>query len=479
MIQLEGVHYTYPVKTEKALRDITLTCEPGRCVMVVGPSGSGKTTLCLAAGGILRHEFGGTLEGTVSIAGTDIATYRSLPEIAATVGIAFDDPEAQLIFTTVEEEILSALEGRGLDPAEAEERLEAILAMTDLTHLRDRAPHALSGGQKQRVVLAATLALGTDILILDEPTTELDEQGIRSILGILKSAKAQGRTILLTDHGIDGLREVVDTLVVLEGGRITAAGPPHAVLREERAKDILSRDYSGLNSHAIPRPAADGAPVIEVRGLAHRYGGIPALRGVDLAIRSGEFVAIVGENGSGKTTLLKHFNGLLKPDSGHVTVLGRDTRFAAVSELARHVGLVFQNPDHMFFQETVRDEIAFGSLNLGIPDPESVVDEVLLQMRLQDVQHIYPRWLSRGERQRLAIGCILAMQPSIIALDEPTTGLDGRETRGILEILKGLQRDGRTIVAVTHNRNIATQCADRVVTMERGMVISDVTVRGE
>ncbi len=479
MIELEEVHYTYPLKTENALSDITLTCEPGRCVMIVGPSGAGKTTLCLAAAGILRHAFGGTLEGTVSIAGTDTAVCCDLQEIAATIGIAFDDPEAQLIFTTVEEEILSALEGRGLEPAEAEERLEALLVMTDLAPLRDRAPHALSGGQKQRVVLAATLALGTDILILDEPTTELDERGIRTILEILQHAKAQGRTILLTDHRLDGLQELVDTLVILEGGRITAAGPPPTVLGEERVREIVYQDFSGLNAPAIPRPAAGSAPAIEVQELTHRYDGIPALQGVNLAIHHGEFVAIVGENGSGKTTLIKHFNGLLKPDSGQVRVMGQDTRHATVSDLARRVGLVFQNPDHMFFQETVRDEIAFGPLNLGIPSPGTAVDEVLLQMRLQGVQHLYPRWLSRGERQRLAIGCILAMQPPVIALDEPTTGLDGRESREILEILKRLQRGGRTIVAVTHNRSIAMQCADRVVTMEHGTVASDVSMRGE
>ncbi|HZD44333.1 MAG TPA: ABC transporter ATP-binding protein, partial [Methanomicrobiales archaeon] len=225
------------------------------------------------------------------------------------------------------------------------------------------------------------------------------------------------------------------------------------------------------------RRERSGQPIIEVQSLTHRYGTIPALQEVDLSILPGEFVAIVGENGSGKTTLIKHFNGLLRPTSGKVLIHGKETSRATVSELARNVGLVFQNPDHMFFRDTVREEIAFGPENLDIPEASAIVEDVLSKVRLSGVQHLYPRWLSRGERQRLAIGCILAMQPPVIALDEPTTGLDGRETREILELLKVLQADGHTIVMVTHNRHIAEKCADRVIQMEKGRIVSD-TDRG-
>ncbi len=226
MIELNNVSYTYPHTVQPALHRITLSLEKGRCVMVTGPSGAGKTSLCLAASGILHHEYGGKKEGSVVIDGKDVTDYSSLSDLAQNVGVVFDDPEAQMIFTTVEEEILSALEHRGLSAAVIEERLSGIMKTTYLEELKDRSPHNLSGGQKQRVALAATLALGNDILILDEPTSELDEHATKRIAEILKDLKDQGKTILLIEHKFGQFREMVDTLIVLENGEITAQGIP-------------------------------------------------------------------------------------------------------------------------------------------------------------------------------------------------------------------------------------------------------------
>lgn len=473
MIGLDHVQYRYPNTRACALDDVSVHIEPGTCVMVTGPSGAGKTTLCLAAAGILHHEYGGRLEGTVILNGRSIGDYENLTAIAATVGISFDDPEAQLIFTTVEEEILSALEHRGLEEHEIAERLEWIMSITRLTDLRHRAPHTLSGGQKQRVVLAATLALGTDILILDEPTSELDGEGTRTIIEILRGLRLQGKTILIVEHKYSGLQNIVDTLILLEKGKITAVGHPEILMRDERVKEIVAADFTDIRRTHPPIGDRHARPIIRATDLVHRYGEIPALNGINLEIMPGESIAVVGENGSGKTTLIKHFNGLLKPTSGTVIVRDTDTANASVTELARHVGLVFQNPDHMFFRDTVRDEVAFGPQNLGIRNHDTLIDRVLSSVRLQHARDIYPRWLSRGERQRLAIACILAMQSPVIVLDEPTTGLDGRESREILEILEGLRVDGHTVIIVTHHRDMATHCCDRIITMEHGQIVSD------
>jgi len=221
-------------------------------------------------------------------------------------------------------------------------------------------------------------------------------------------------------------------------------------------------------------PARNGdSPVIRTDGLSFSYGEGEALSGVDLSISPGEFVAIVGENGSGKTTLVKHFIGLLRPGKGSVMVDGMDAATAAIAKLAHSVGLVFQNPDHMFFADSVFEEVAFGVDNLGIPGREKAVMDALAAVRLTAARDLYPRWLSRGERQRLAIACVLAMQPAVLVLDEPTTGLDGAESREIIAILKQLQENGHTIVMVTHSREIAELCADRVVRLEAGKIISD------
>ncbi|MDD1718990.1 MAG: energy-coupling factor transporter ATPase [Methanoregulaceae archaeon] len=475
MIELESVRYGYPHTKNDAIKDVTLKVGQGTCVMVTGPSGAGKTTLCLAAAGILAHEYGGRKGGTVTIDGRNVNEFKDLSELASRIGVVFDDPDAQLIFTTVEEEILSALERRGLSADEIEERLRTVMEITHLSALKDRAPHTLSGGQKQRVVLATTLALGTDILILDEPTSELDEHGTTSILGILKDLKARGRTILLVEHKFQRMQEIVDTLIVMEGGSIRAKGQPADLLGDPGIRQIVVPDFAGIRQNG--RAAGAGpVPVISLDRLSHSYGDIPALTDVSLSISPGEFVAIVGENGSGKTTLIKHFNGLLRPTAGTVSVRGKDTSGATITELAHDVGLVFQNPDHMFFADTVRDEVAFGPANLGIQDLETVIDRALGKVRLLPAKGLYPRWLSRGERQRLAIACVVAMNPAIIVLDEPTTGLDGKEAREVMEVLKDLQLEGHTVIIVTHSKEIARDVADRVVTMERGRVISDQAV---
>jgi energy-coupling factor transport system ATP-binding protein len=471
MIELNNVSYTYPHTVQPALHRITLSLEKGRCIMVTGPSGAGKTSLCLAASGILHHEYGGKKEGSVVIDNKDVAQYHSLSELAQNVGVVFDDPEAQMIFTTVEEEILSALEHRGLTAAVIEQRLSGIMKITYLEELKDRSPHNLSGGQKQRVALAATLALGNDILILDEPTSELDEHATKRIAGILKDLKDQGKTILLIEHKFSHFREMVDTLIVLENGEITAQGIPDAVLMDTYVRGMVMPDFSTARKNI--RPAIAGEPIISVRNLTHCYGDVKALSGISITIKKGEFIAIVGENGSGKTTLVKHFNRLLSPTSGDVIVNGKNTKECSIATLACDVGLVFQNPDHMFFADTVREEIAYGVKNLGIENSDSIIGAALHDAGLTESADLYPRWLSRGERQRLGIACVVAMQPSVIVLDEPTTGLDGYEALLVIDILKKLQEKGHTIIIITHNRDIAEHCTDRIITMEHGKIISD------
>lgn len=482
MIELENVSYTYPHTVQKALHHLSFTLPEGRCVLVTGPSGAGKTTLCLAASGVLHHEYGGRKEGTVTVEGRNVSAYSGLSDLAQKIGIVFDDPEAQMIFTTVEEEILSALEHRGLDADSIEERLAAVMQLTHLSALRDRSPHRLSGGQKQRVALAATLALGNDILILDEPTSELDEHATGRIVSILRDLKKQGKTILLVEHKFSHFREIVDTLVVMEEAKIAAIGTPADILADDHLRSIVVPDFSGIRSlkssrGGIAHSSSHGAiPVISVKDLSYSYGEISALNSVNLTIRSGEFVAIVGENGSGKTTLVKHLNGLLLPSTGTIMVAGKNTRDCTVTELARDVGLVFQNPDHMFFADTVREEVEFGLKNIGVTGGEAVIEESLHAVGLLHAKDLYPRWLSRGERQRLAIACVIAMKPPVMVLDEPTTGLDGNEARLVMEILKNLQLAGHAIIVITHNQEIAQYCAERVIRMENGRIISDSSV---
>ena len=478
MIQLRNVSYTYPNTTKKVLNNISLDIRPGECVVVTGQAGAGKTTMCLAAAGILQHEYtGGVLEGSITICGQDVKKYRDMSELGSCIGVVFDDSDAQLIFTTVEEEILSGLEHLNLSAEEIEQRLADVMELTQITQLKDRAPHTLSGGQKQRVVIAVTLALGTDVLVLDEPTSELDVNATELILDILAGLKKQGKAILLVEHKINRVARIADQIILLEYGHIALSDTSEVVKADPRFRHdngSLLPDGTGIHLNGQKKnPGSDGSPAIVVSRLVHRYGDIPALDGIDLTFTPGECVAIIGDNGSGKTTLIKHFNGLLHPTEGSVMVKGRDTVRATVTELARDVGLVFQNPDTMLFADTVKEEIAFGLTNMGVEDKDKIIDRVLSQVHLSHARAQYPRALSRGERQRLAVACVIAMQPLIIILDEPTTGLDLKESREVMDILKQFQSEGHAIIIVTHSMGIVDEYADRVIRMGQGKILSD------
>jgi energy-coupling factor transport system ATP-binding protein len=411
------------------------------------------------------------LEGAITILGKDVRDYRSMAEIGRHVGVVFDDADAQLIFTTVEEEVASGLENLGLSREEMQRRLREVMEATGIADLADRAPHTLSGGQKQRVAIAATLALGTEVLVLDEPTAELDAEATGAVSAILRRLSCEGTGVLIIEQKLGELAAIADRMVVVENGAIVSEGSPAQMLHD----GILQRPEGGSARRFAPAgiTQSEAAPVVSVRGLVHRYDGVMAVGGLDLDVAPGEIVAVVGENGSGKTTLVKHFNGLLRPTEGTVIVDGLDAGSVPIAQLARHVGLVFQNPDTMLFAETVEDEVAFGLKNIDSGDPGEPVDAALREVGLLHRKAAYPRSLSRGERQRLAIACVIAMKPKVIVLDEPTTGLDARESGRVMEILARLRQDGRTIIMVTHDMLLGEEYADRIVRMEQGRIVRD------
>ncbi|WP_410509233.1 ABC transporter ATP-binding protein [Methanosarcina hadiensis] len=468
MIELRNFSYTYGAAEKPALKNITLDVKNGELLLVTGHSAAGKTTLALAMAGILHHELGGKIEGNLSFKNKDIKEFDGMKELSRHTGMVFDDAESQLIFTTVEEEILSGLENRGHPGKEVLRRLNEVTKLCEISHLMQRAPHTLSGGQKQKVALAATLALDTEVLILDEATAELDKQAVKKVFSVLKRLKEAGKTIIIVDHNIEDFLEIGDRVVLLEKGEIKAIKSPvdFAVFEDS--------DLS-FNGREHPLPQKEGQPVISVKKLTQRYGDFTALDDLDIEIQSGELVAILGENGSGKTTLVKHFNGLLRPYSGSVTVKGLDTSRIPVNELVKHMGLVFQNPDNMLFEDTVEAEIAFGLNNIGITGSQAAeaITRSLELVNLQGKEKVFPRHLSRGERQRLAVACVIAMRPELVVLDEPTTGLDAEESDRMMQLMKRLQQEGHTIVMVTHNMQIVKNHAERVIRMDAGRIVED------
>lgn len=510
MIRFDQLTYTYPGATMPVLRDLSLQIDEGEMVLVIGPSGAGKSTLLRCLNGLVPHFYGGILSGTVRAAGRDPVSLgpRGMADL---VGFVLQNPEAQFVVDRVEDELAFALENQGIDPLLMRKRVEEVVDQLNIAHLRNRSVSTLSGGERQRVAIAAVMTLQPQVLVLDEPTSQLDPQGAEEVLDTLvKLNRDLGLTVILSEHRLERVIEHVDRILYLPGpGQAPLLDDPRTVLArvditpplvtlakalawsplpltikegrrfvgkatidKSEATSLASR-FSRLS--VIPSPHL---PVsLSVQNLTFAYNGHPALNDVTLQVRKGEFVALMGRNGSGKTTLLKQMVGLLKPDRGRVEVGTRnghdpmDTRQATVEQLIQLVGYVPQNPDALLFNDTVVQELDFTRRGHGLP-PGDYAD-LLAELGLVPYAAHYPRDLSVGERQRVALASILVAEPQILLLDEPTRGLDYRQKEALAAILAREKARGRTVVMATHDVELAASCADRVVILGDGQVVVD------
>ena len=440
----------------------------------------------------------------------EVIAGRRVGELAGVIGMVFQDFEAQLFSSDVTQEMVFGLEQTGVPPAEMAPRVRAALHAVGLAGFEGRDPGTLSGGEKQRLSIAGLLALRPPILVLDEPTTDLDPAGRAEVFAVLACLRRERLAVLLIEHDV-GAAVVADRLLLLRDGVAVADGVPAAVLADVdacraagvRPHDVcrvfaaLALDHPPLDVAAaagrlraaglvpVAPPAGPPGPrverILEVSGLGHRFpDGRDALVDVSLGIGRGEVVAIIGRNGSGKTTLARHLNALLRPTAGRILLEGRDLAALSLEEVAQRVGYVFQDPDHQLFAERVRDEVAFGPRNLGLPsdEVERRVDAALEAVGLgADDGEADPFLLDKGARQRLAVAAILALRPEVLILDEPTTGLDWVQQRRMLELLRALRGAGRTIVIITHTPWVIAEYAERVLLLAGGRVRYDGPVR--
>ena len=510
MIRFDHLSYTYPGASRSVLTDLTLHIDEGEFVLVAGPSGVGKSTLLRCLNGLVPHFTGGTLSGRVSVAGHD-PVVEGPQVLSRFVGFVFQDPEAQFVVDRVEDEIAFALENAAVPPAEMRVRVEEVLNLLDLAPLRDRPLDALSGGEKQRVAIAAALAFRPRILVLDEPTSQLDPQSAEDVLQALVRLNSDiGLTVILAEHRLERILSHVDRLVYLakpvgEGGRDVLSGPPRHVLQHMDlcpplvalgktleweplpltvragrafAKEEIYRSRAGAEepvSSSKPQPETlKPETALQIEGLAFSYNGSMALRDVTLAVRPGEMVALMGRNGSGKTTLLKCIVGLLRPGRGKVTLAGESLVGRETVDICRHVGYLPQEPDDLLFADTVADELAITLRNHGlVKSPPISPERLLARLGLGDLVASYPRDLSVGERQRVALGAVTVTRPRLLLLDEPTRGMDYAAKRELVRLLREWQAEGTALLLVTHDVELAAQAADRVVLLSQGEVIAD------
>jgi energy-coupling factor transporter ATP-binding protein EcfA2 len=481
-IRAEDVTFTYPDAPGPALDAVELSLPDGAFALALGPTGAGKSTFLRCTNGLVPHFTGGTFTGRVHVAGRD--TLSEAPRrLADVVAFVPQDPASSFVLDKVEDELAYGMENLGVDPIRMRRRVEEMLDLLDLTSMRDRSVRTLSGGERQRVAIGAAMAAGPRILVLDEPTSQLDPQGAEHVMAALQRlVHDHGMTVLLAEHRLERVAGWVDVALGFDRGRVRvgapaevihalAVGPPVARLgrlvgwspvpltvRDARARGRI------LMAPAIGNGHTTGEVVAEMRGVDAAYGTATALRGIDLTVRQGEVVALMGRNGAGKSTLLRTLAGVHDPAAGEVRVLGR------VPRPGIDVGLCPQEPESVLYTDSVEHEVRATLAARGLPDAAA---PWLERLGIVELAPRHPRDLSAGQRLLVATAAIAATDAPMLLLDEPTRGLDPGSKERLVRFLRSRAADGRASIVATHDVELAASVATRVVMLAGGEVIAD------
>jgi len=489
MIEVKNLILKYHCHSERTLNAVNFHAKAGELVLITGPTGCGKSTLLNCLNGIMHHESSTVIEGSVFIGGQDIRNMK-LAEICRFAGTVFQNPESQICTATPETEIAFGLENTGMPRNIIYSRIDESLEITGLSSYRKQPAVTLSGGQKQRLALACALALKPKVLLLDEPISQLDPKGAREILNVIHILKENSKlTVVIVEHRIEETISLADRIVIMDRGKIISD------MAARKALDNLSvmREL-GLNLPHLPdlferlkrheRPLFPSeAPIIkkvkkykkemassisnktvcEIKNMFFSYNKqkTPNLHDLSLTLTCGECIALMGSNGAGKSTLLNLLAGMQKPDAGSITWFGKP-----------NVGMVMQSPDLMLFSESVYDEVAFAAIHSENSEKKCdfVVKKVMTNMGITHLAERAPFALSRGQRLRTAVASILSKEPSILLLDEPTTGQDKKQIERMMEALK---ESFDLLVFCTHDVDTAARHANRIILMDRGRIIAD------
>ncbi|HEX9389232.1 MAG TPA: energy-coupling factor transporter ATPase [Anaerolineales bacterium] len=512
LVQFDQVTYQHYGKTTPALSDINLTVRRGSFTLLVGPSGSGKSTLCMLLNGIIPQILGGELTGTVIVDGQDVSK-TPVQELAKSTGMLFQDPEWMFATLKVEDEVAFGPENLRREPAEILKSVEQSLDYVGMQNLRNNLVWALSGGQTQKLGLATVIAMQTPLIVLDEPTANLDPATTHSVHELILRLRAEGRAVMLVTKDLDEFMAEADNMILLAEGHVLAQGAPRDVVAEYGEKMLelgvwlpetteigLRLKTLGTPLKQIPITVEEaveafatarfrsaklteiseskGDVLICAQNVEFTYGNkFKALRGVSFEIRQGEIVAIVGQNGAGKSTLSKLLVGLLKPTDGELTLFGRKARQWKVQDLATQIALVFQNPEHQFLCDTVHEELAYSLLAQGIDDPDIVaarVQEMLERLEITETSDSHPFSLSAGAKRRLGVAVMLiAGSAKLLIVDEPTYGQDRRLTESLMNLINNLRQEGITVVMITHDMRLVDSHIERAIVMANGQKIFD------
>ncbi|MBP0984159.1 MAG: energy-coupling factor transporter ATPase [Oscillospiraceae bacterium] len=528
IIEVENVSFDYISMDEDGketgrnhvLKNVSLTVPEGQFLAVLGHNGCGKSTLAKHLNAILFPT-----EGKVTVAGMDTTDEDKIYDIRQTVGMVFQNPDNQLVATIVEEDVAFAPENMGVPQPEIRQRVDDALKQVDMYEFREHAPHQLSGGQKQRVAIAGVIAMQPRCIVMDEPTAMLDPKGRREVMKTIHALnREKGITVVLITHYMDEAAQA-DRVVVMDGGKIIMDDVPKKIfsqvkrlkavgldvpqvtelcgelrdkgvdisteiIHEQECAEALYRLTQGRSAVIPPKQEItheDDRPVVlQGEKLTYKYSiGTPfektAVDNVDISIKQGEFVGIIGHTGSGKSTLIQHFDGLVKPTSGTVLVDGTDiwSKDVNIRDIRFKVGIVFQYSEHQLFEETVAKDIAYGPKNMGLSD-EEIDKRVKQAAESMDITHLLDRSpfeLSGGQQRRVALAGVLAMDPEVLILDEPAAGLDPKGRDKILAQIKRYHEQyGKTILLVSHSMEDIVKYAGKVLVMNKSRLFCYDTV---
>lgn len=517
-IEIKDLCFTYKNSDVEVLKDIDLSIEEGKFTVIMGRTGAGKTTLAMLPNGIIPQLVEGTVKGTIIAAGKDSSKYR-VQTMAREIGLVLQDPETQIFGRTVDEDTAFGPRNYLVPREEIKERIKSALNKVRLDGYEKRQTSQLSGGEKQRLAIAGILAMDPSIIILDEPTSELDPIGREEIYSTMVSLqKDQKKTVVAVEHSSQEISEKADDIVVLSDAHVVWQGEPKDFFREldlvekygikplpvskigwelykkgfiakeeiplsvDDAYALIVRLLDGrkFGFSPVEAPGVERKKLIEVSDVHYQYDkSKEALKGVSFDIYEGDYVALIGQNGAGKTTLAKHFNSLFKPTSGRILVCGKDTRNEEPNTLAEQIGYVFQNPDNQIFSTSVYKEMEYGlkALKLSEEEMSKRIHEVAKLLDIEKVLEEHPFSLGKGERQRVAVASILVLKPKILVVDEPTTGQDWDGIQNMMKLIDELHANGTTIVMITHDMDVVATHANRVIVMAKGSMVADGSVR--
>jgi len=520
-IVFDSVSYSYPGDSKNVLSNISFQVDEGKFTVIMGRTGAGKTTALMCMNGIIPQVMEGKLTGSIIVADMDVAKYR-VQTMTKHIGLVMQDSDTQVFGKTVEEDVAFGPRNYMIPREEIFKRIDESLERVRLVGYNKRGTSQLSGGEKQRLAIAGVLAMKPSILVLDEPTSELDPIGREEIYQTITDLKSEkNTTIVAVEHSSQEISQKADQLIIINDGTVAWSGKPSdffkdldlveknsikplpvsifgwelyqngLITKDEvplTVTDALELTEKLLNGKKLKYSASDSmktnrealSPVLSIDNLTYQYeSGKTALKKVSLQVEKGDFVAIIGQNGAGKTTLAKHFNGILTPTSGTVSVCGENISKKDSSELTQYIGYVFQNPDHQIFSTSVYNELAYGLQNLNLSEEEisKRIDEVLKLTNLSQYRDEHPFSLGKGQRQMIAVASILVMRPSILVVDEPTTGLDWLGVNKMMDLICELHKNGTTIVMITHDMDIVARYATRVIVMQKGGIVLDGTTQ--